>query len=90
MKKLYSLIKACMTNDMSLFKINTKKNNKKAIILPLFICLYLMFMIWGSANSMFEKISSTHIEWRFYTQKADNEKVEVFASFYLSFYNANI
>ena len=63
MKKLYSLIKACMTNDMQIVKISSKKGSKKATLIPLFIVLYLMFMIWGSANSMFEKLESTHLEY---------------------------
>ena len=63
MKKLYSLIKACMTNDMSLFKIKTKKNSKSAVLIPLFIALYLMFMIWGSANSVFEKLETTNLQY---------------------------
>lgn len=61
MKKLYSLLKACMTNDMNLFKIKTNKNKKRAILIPLFIAGYLMFMIWGSANSLFERLAPMHI-----------------------------
>ncbi len=61
MKKLYSLIKACMTSDMSLFKIKTKKKNK-ASVLPIFIGLYLMFIIWTNANVLFEKIEPMHIQ----------------------------
>ena len=57
MKKLYSLIRACMTSDMKIFKIKTKKNSKKAFLLPLVIGLYLMFMIWGYANTFFEKMA---------------------------------
>ena len=63
MKKLYSLIKACMTSDMSLFKIKTKKNKKSNIFFPFFIALYLMFMIWGSANSLFEKLEPLKLEY---------------------------
>lgn len=63
MKKILSLIKACMTNDMSLFKIKTKKNSKFNILLPLFIAFYLMFMIWGSANSLFEKIVPLNLQY---------------------------
>ena len=61
MKKLYSLIKATMTSDMSLFKIKAKKNSKKGALIPLFIALYLMFMIWSGANAMFEKLYPLHI-----------------------------
>ena len=45
-----------MTSDMNIFKIKTKKNSKSAILLPLFIGLYLMFVIWSSANMLFEKV----------------------------------
>ena len=63
MKKLYSLIRACMTSDMRIFKIKTKKNSKSAVLLPLFIALYLMFMMWGSANSLFEKLSPLKMDY---------------------------
>ncbi len=63
MKKIISLLKACMTSDMSLFKISTKNKGKRINrFLPLFIALYLMFVIWGSANSMFEKMSLLHLQ----------------------------
>ena len=61
MKKLLSLIKACMTSDMNLFKIKSKKKN--SIILPLFIAGYLMFMIWGMANGAFEKFAPLHLQY---------------------------
>ncbi len=63
MKKTFSLIKACMTSDMSLFKIKTKSNSKKGVLIPLFIGFYLMFMIWGGANSLFEKLAPMHIQY---------------------------
>ena len=62
MKKLYSLIKANMTSGMSLFKIKKKKNSKSSIYFPMFIALYLMFMIWGSANSVFEKLEPMNLQ----------------------------
>ena len=63
MKKLYSLIRACMSSDMSLFKIKTNKYKKSSLLLPLFIAMYLMFMIWGSANSIFEKIAPLNLQY---------------------------
>ena len=63
MKKLYSLIKACMTSDMSLFKIKKKKNSKSSFIVPLVIAVYLMFMVWGSANSLFEKLAPMNLQY---------------------------
>lgn len=63
MKKLYSLIRACMTSDMSLFKFKTNKNNKLSILLPLFISGYLMYMIWNLSNSLFEKLSPLNLSY---------------------------
>ena len=57
MKKLYSLIKACMSSDMNIFKIKQKKNNKKSnIMMPIFLSLCFMFMVWSYANMLFEKM----------------------------------
>ena len=63
MKKLYSLLKASMSSDMSLFKINSKKKGKSSILLPLIITLYLMFMIWSMSNSIFEELHKANIEY---------------------------
>lgn len=64
MKKIYSLIKASMTSDMSIFKIKTKKNSKlSSILIPLFLAFYFMFMIWAGANGMFEKLAPMHIQY---------------------------
>ena len=60
MKKLYSLLKASLTSDMSLFKIKAK--GKAGILIPLFIALYLMFAIGASASSMFEKLTPLHLQ----------------------------
>ena len=57
MKKIYSLLRASMTSGMNIFKIKTKKKGKKNILIPIFIAGYLMFMIWCSANSLFEKMA---------------------------------
>ena len=62
MKKSISLIKATMSNDMKLFKIYYKKNEKIQQFLPVAIALYLMFMIWCSANTMFEKVTPFHLQ----------------------------
>ena len=58
MKKLWSLIKASMTSDMSLFKIKAKKNSKMKFLLPIIIGGYLMFFIWATASSMFEQLDA--------------------------------
>ena len=62
MKKIYSLIRACMTSDMNIFKIKTK-TKRLGTLLPLGIALYLMFMIWGMANELFEKLVPTHMQY---------------------------
>ena len=62
MRKLYSLVRACMSSDMNLFKIKHKKNSKAVIFLPIFISLYLMFMMWGGANSLFEKLAPMNLQ----------------------------
>ena len=63
MKKLYSLIRACMTSDMNIFKINQKKNNKKSgIVLVLFISLCFMMCTWTYANMFFEKMAPMHLQ----------------------------
>ena len=63
MKKLISLIKACMTSDMNVFKIKQKKSSKKSkISLPIVISLLIMFYIWTSANALFEKMAPLHLQ----------------------------
>ncbi len=63
MKKLYSLIRACMTSDMNLFKLKTKKGGKSSNkLLVIFIALYLMFLMWSNANIIFEKMAPMHLQ----------------------------
>ena len=63
MKKLVSLIKACMTSDMNVFKIKQKKGNKKSKLpLPVIISLLMMFYIWSNSNMLFEKMAPLHLQ----------------------------
>lgn len=63
MKKLISLIKACMTSDMNVFKIKQKKDGKKNnIALPIVISLLIMFYIWSNSNMLFEKMAPLHLQ----------------------------
>lgn len=62
MKKLYSLIRACMTSDMQIFKLKTK-SKKASFLIPLFVALYLMFMIWAGTNALFEKLTPLHVQY---------------------------
>ena len=59
MKKLYSLLKACLSSDMQLFKIKSKNKGK---LLSIIIAGYLMFMIWGSANELFAKLATINMQ----------------------------
>ena len=61
MKKIFSLLKACMTSDMSLFKIKSSKGkNNKALII--FVAFCFMFSIWSYANMMFETMAPMHMQ----------------------------
>ena len=63
MKKLISLIKACMTEDMNLLKINTKKQNKMdKLLFPIMIAAVLMVSIGSYAERIIEVLSSAHLE----------------------------
>ena len=63
MKKIISLLRACMTSDMNIFKIRQKKDNKNNnIILPLLLSFAFMFAIWSNANMIFEKLAPMHLQ----------------------------
>ena len=63
MNKLYSLIKACMTSDMNIFRIKQKKNGKKNnLLLPIVLSLIIMFYIWSNSNTLFEKMAPLHLQ----------------------------
>ena len=61
MKKLLSLTKACMTENMSLFRVKTKgkKANNR---LPIILFLIIFFYMWGYANMMMEPLNQVHLE----------------------------
>ena len=61
MKKLFSLIRACMSSDMAIFKIKIKKKSKSSALVPVFIAAYIMFMIWSGANSFLEKLAPMNL-----------------------------
>ena len=62
MKKLLSLTKACMTENMSLFRVKTKgkKANNR---LPIILFLIIFFYMWGYANMMMEPLNQVHLEY---------------------------
>ena len=64
MKKLISLTKACMTDNMNLFKIKNKNQTEKSKkILPIVIALLILFSIWTYANMMIEPLVESHNEY---------------------------
>ena len=64
MKKIVSLIKACMTDNMSIFNLG-KKNKTKASkkFLPAFVTFALFFSVWSYANIMMEPLVEMHLEY---------------------------
>ena len=64
MKKTLSLIKACMTDNMSLFRIKTKgKNEVSKKILPVFIAICVLYSVWFYANAIMEPLVKVHLEY---------------------------
>ena len=59
MKKLFSLLKACMTSDMNIFKIKQKKNS---VFLPIVLSFLFMFSIWSNISIVFEKLASMNLQ----------------------------
>ena len=63
MYKLISLIKASMTEDMNIFRINTKKNNKfTKVFLPIIIAIVLMICMTSYSEMFMEGLASFKME----------------------------
>lgn len=63
MKKIISLIKASMTEDMNLFKVSTKKKTFfSKVLLPIFLSLIVMVAISGYSEMFIEELSPIHME----------------------------
>ena len=62
MKKYISLIKACMTYNMQLFKIKSNKKSSK-VILPIILGFVCMFSVWSYANMFMEPLVKIHAEY---------------------------
>lgn len=56
MGRLVSLLKACMTEDMSLFQIRAKKRGASSKVLPVFLVLVIGFSIWSYANMLLDTL----------------------------------
>ena len=63
MSKLPSLIKATMTEDMNLFKVSTKKKNTfTKILLPIFLSLTLMSLMFSYSEMIIKPLKPMHME----------------------------
>lgn len=63
MKKYFSLIKACMSEGMNVFKVNTKKKStmtKK--LLPIFLTLMIMGLMASYSVTIIEVLQPVHME----------------------------
>lgn len=62
MKKLVSLLRASMSQDMNLFKIKSTKETKiRKIVLPLIIALLIMGAVGGYASVFAQSLASEHL-----------------------------
>ena len=60
MKKLISLIKACMTDNMNLFRVKQKNQSQASKrVLAIFIAAIFLFAIWSYANMMMDPLKGT-------------------------------
>ena len=68
MTKLFSLIKASMTEGMNIFKINTKKTNVfSKIILPVIITFFLMSVVFSYSELIIKPLRIVHMEFALLT-----------------------
>lgn len=62
MKKLLSLLKATMSQDMSLFRIKAKnESSARKIVLPIVLALVVMFSIGSYAAILAEELAPSHL-----------------------------
>ena len=63
MKKVFSLIKASMTQGMNLFRINTKSKNKiTKVFLPIILSICLMIVPYSYSEMIMEKLAPINME----------------------------
>ena len=65
MMKFLSLIRACLTDNMQIFNVNTK-NNKKIfkILIPIILSLVCMISIGSYAYMFIIPLENTKYSWR--------------------------
>ena len=65
MKKLFSLIKACLKDNMSLFKLKSKSKKDKYI--PIFLGMAIMGSFYANAYNLMEPLKEVHLEYAIVT-----------------------
>ena len=64
MKKLLTLLKACMSDNMSLFRIKTKSQSKKTkVLLPVILFVFIFCYIAGFSNMIIEPLIEIRSEY---------------------------
>ena len=62
MKKLLSLLKATMSQDMSLFRIKARNESRaRKIVLPIVLALLVMFSVGSYVAILAEELASSHL-----------------------------
>ena len=62
MKKLLSLLKATMSQDMSLFRIKARNESRaRKIVLPIVLALLVMFSVGSYVAILAEKLAPSHL-----------------------------
>lgn len=63
MKKLFSLIRATLTENMSLFSINSKKQSKLGKkLFPIFMFFIIFSYMWMYSNMLYEQLDEANVE----------------------------
>ena len=63
MKKIISLIRASMTEDMNLFKVNTKKKSVfSKYLIPLFLVLTIMGVMYSYSELIIKELTKVNME----------------------------
>ena len=64
MKKLFSLIKVSLSQDMNIFKINSKKASKATkVLLPLVLTVYLAGLMGFYSSGLIDLLAPAHLEY---------------------------
>ncbi len=63
MKKIFSLIRASMSEGMNIFKVNTKKKNTfTKVLMPIILAFLLMSVMYFYSESMMQVLEPVNME----------------------------